>query len=349
MLPSQNPLYRPGEPGNWRIEASAGAMVGPTSVGAAGLAVTDLLRDHVLLVNVAVYGSLKLTDALVFYINQSRRPALGVGAFHTFEARRDKSFPGASNYYLQREFGVAGLVRHPLDRFRRLEGSLEIRGVDRFAYTDYGGNLYSQWQRLNGGVEPEIVGSVLFGRDTMILNFLSGPIEGSSLVAGLSAGYLPVRDFGYARFQGDAQQRIPLVGRSSLLLRAAGGATTGGDWSPQFFLSSIGNLEGFRFGDERLLGDNYYVSNLRLTLPLDGLVMVPIFTGIYGVAGFDFGAAFDDWSRAWDQRSLSAVLGTDIGLGPLVVQLHWGRLLDVGGTPGRGDWVFNLDLRYLYF
>ncbi|MGI5864245.1 MAG: hypothetical protein ACOX6T_19615 [Myxococcales bacterium] len=348
-LPGGNPVYKPSSSKNWRVEASAGAVVGPTSVGAAGLAITDLLRDHVLLVNVAVYGSLKLTDALVFYINQSKRPALGIGAFHTFEPRRDKTFPASANYYLQREFGVAGLARYPLDRFRRIEGSVEIRGVERFAYTDYDGNLYDDWRRLNGGTEPEIVGSAQFGYDTTILNYLAGPISGTSLVGAVSAGYLPMRGFSYARVQGDAQHRFHIGGRSSVLLRAAGGATTGGRFSPQFFLSSIGNLEGYRFGDERLLGDNYYVSNLRLTVPLDGLVMVPIFSGIFGVAGFDFGAAFDDWSTAWDRRSLSAVLGTDIGLGPLVVQLHWGRLLDVGGVPGSGEWVFNLDLRYLYF
>jgi hypothetical protein len=30
-----------------------------------------------------------------------------------------------------------------------------------------------------------------------------------------------------------------------------------------------------------------------------------------------------------------------------VVQLHFGRLIDIGGVPGA-PWMFNLSLRYLY-
>jgi hypothetical protein len=348
-IPDDTPRYDPRNSRNWRVEATGAALVGPVSAGAAGLAITDLLRDHAVIVNLAIYGSLKLTDAAVFYLNRAKRPEYGFGLFHTFEPRRDKTFPGVTNYFLQRSFGAAGLIRYPLDRFRRIEGSLEIRGIDRFAFTDYGGDLSSDWTRLNRGIEPELVASTLVGYDTMRLHALAGPVEGSSLLASLSAGYLPVRQFTYLRFLGDAQHRFDIVGRTNLLLRGALGATSPGRFSPQFFLVPVGNLEGFRFGDDRLLGNYFYLANLRLNVPLDWLVQLPLFTAIYGVAGFDFGAATDHFGDAWRSRTLAGVLGTDLALGALVLQLHFGKLIDIGGTTRSEPWVFNLNLRYLYF
>jgi hypothetical protein len=348
-IPEATPLYNPRLSRNWRIEASGAAMVGPVSAGAAGVAITDLMRDHVVILNLAVYGSFKLTDAAAFYLNQSHRLEYGFGLFHNFEPLRDKTFPNVTNYYYQRNFGVAGLVRYPLDRFRRVEASLEVRGVDRFAFTDYTGDLSHAWSQLNGGIDAEVVASVLAGYDSMRLHFLAGPVEGTSILATLSGGYLPGRDFAYLRFLGDAQHRFDIFGRTNLLLRAAVGATSQGRFSPQFFLTPVDNLEGYRFGDDRLLGNYFYVANLRLSVPLDVLVQVPFLTAIYGVGGFDFGAATDQLSDAWRNRSLAGVLGTDVALGALLLQFHFGKLIDIGGAPGSAPWVFNLNLRYLYF
>ncbi len=348
-IPEGTPLYDPSLSRNWRMEATGAAMVGPVSAGAAGLAITDLMRDHVVMVNLAVYGSFKLTDASAFYLNQSRRLEYGFGLFHTFEPRRDKTFPAVTNYYYQRNFGAAGLLRYPLDRFRRLEASLELRGVDRFMFTDYTGDLTHAWSQQNGGIDFEVVGSVLAGYDSMRLHYLAGPVEGTSILATLSGGYLPGRDFAYLRFLGDAQHRFDLFGRTNLLVRASIGATSQGRFSPQFFLLPVDNLEGYRFGDDRLLGNYFYVANVRLSVPLDVLVQVPFLTAIYGVGGFDFGAATDYLHDAWRDRSLAAVLGTDVALGALLLQFHFGKLIDIGGAPGAAPWVFNLNLRYLYF
>ena len=133
----------------------------------------------------------------------------------------------------------------------------------------------------------------------------------------------------------------------NLFLRASLGLSTGGRFSPQFFLASIGNMEGFRFGDARLIGDDYGVLNARLSLPLDFLLQSPIFSSISAVAGLDFGTVFDAWPDAWQRRSLSAMLGIDASLGNLV--FHFGRLIDTGNGLGGEGWVFNLDLAYFTF
>ncbi len=347
LMPKSRP-YDPTSPSNWRFEAAGAALVGTAAIGAAGLAVTDLLRDHTLFINLAIYGQLELTDASAIYLDQSRRPALGLGLFHTFEPVRDKTFPETLNYYLARRFGLVALAQYPFDRFRRIEANLQLRGVERFSFTDRTGLLGGQWRDLNGGVEPELAASLAFGQDTQQLHFFAGPISGSSAFATLGLGYLPQRESAYLQGLLDLQQRVRLIGRSSLLGRLAYGTTTTNRFAPQFYLFAVGNLEGFHLGDLRLLADNYYVSNLKLSFPVDPFLQIPFLSGIFGVAGLDFGAAFDRYGDAWEKRSLSAVLGTDLALGVLVLQLHFGKLIPIGGEVGAEPWAFNLGLRYLY-
>lgn len=348
-LPEGDPVYAPFARENWRLEAGVGALVGGVSAGSASLVVTDLMRDHLVLLNLAIYGRVELTEALAWYVNQSRRLIWGIGVFHTFESRRDKTFPEVENYFAERHFGAAGFVRYPLDRFRFLEAGLQARGVDRFDFTDESGELQDAWRALNRGIEPEIVTSLQFALDTLVFDIGHGPIEGSVLSATFSAGALPLRRFGFLRLQIDASHRFRLVGRMNLFLRASLGLSTGGRFSPQFFLASIGNMEGFRFGDARLIGDDYGVLNARLSLPLDFLLQSPIFSSISAVAGLDFGTVFDAWPDAWQRRSLSAMLGIDASLGNLVFQFHFGRLIDTGNGLGGEGWVFNLDLAYFTF
>lgn len=348
-LPEGLPIYAPLARENWRIEAGVGALIGGISAGSASFVVTDLLRDHLLLLNLAIYGRIELTEALAWYVNQSRRLIWGLGLFHSFESRRDKTFPEVENYFIERHFGASSFLRYPLDRFRFLEAGLEVRGIDRFDFTDESGEHEDAWRALNRGIEPEIVTSLQFGLDTLVFDLGSGPIEGTALLAILSAGVLPMRSFGFLRLQLDASHRFRLVGRMNLLLRGGLGVTTGGRFSPQFFLASIGNMEGFRFGDARLLGDDYGVLNIRLNLPLDFLLRSPLFSSISAVGGFDFGTVFDAWREAWRRRSLSAMLGVDAAIGNLVFQFHFGRLIDTGNGLGRQGWVFNLDLAYFSF
>src|SRR5260370_33367888 len=105
------------------------------------------MRDRTALINLAIYGSFDLTDALAFYVDRSQRLIWGAGVFHTFQQGRDTQFPSASKclqpltvdnqgaacqvLYLQREYGVEGLVSYPLSTFRRVDSTVRLMGVDR--------------------------------------------------------------------------------------------------------------------------------------------------------------------------------------------------------------------------
>ncbi|TMA23396.1 MAG: hypothetical protein E6J88_12810, partial [Deltaproteobacteria bacterium] len=77
-IPLQAPSYNPYDVGkNWRIEgggaAIGGAGVGFAPVGSGGVLFADIMRDRSALINLAIYGSFDLTDALAFYVDKSQR------------------------------------------------------------------------------------------------------------------------------------------------------------------------------------------------------------------------------------------------------------------------------------
>ncbi len=116
-----------------------------------------------------------------------------------------------------------------------------------------------------------------------------------------------------------------------------------------------------------LIGQNFWVANAELQLPLDSIVHLVIFDYIEGVVGVDFGGVFDRWTTrrqsegplrphdagAWDARTLTGVLGVNVLFGPLLLRVHFGHPYAIGGieTPALRDgtkWVTNVTLRYFF-
>jgi hypothetical protein len=322
-IPQRVPTYDPLDVGkNWRVEgggaAIGGAGIGYAPVGSGGVLFADIMRDRSALINLAIYGSFDLTDALAFYVDKSKRLVWGVGAFHTFQQGRDTQFPSAQScyqpltpqnqgnacevLYLQREYGAEGLLSYPLSTFSRVEGSARLMGVTRsffnnFAYDRFGfptANLPATDLDQIRGSDPQAEISGSYGWDTTRYG-LGGAIGGSSFLATLGAGDLPTRgkDGLFAYLQTDAIQTFRIIGRSHFDVRAAVGVAQGSRFGRRFYLSSFDNLRGYRFGDGRLLGDGYYVGQAEFQFPLDVLIRFAFFSGITGVVAFDFGGVVD--------------------------------------------------------
>lgn len=361
-LPSTPPDYEPFD--HFGLDAGAIA-VGTQSVAFGGITFSDLLRDRLVAVQLAVYGALEFTDASVFYLDRSARTSWLGGVFHTFQPKRDRTLEAVSGgvssradpeFYLEREFGTTFALVHPTSRFERFTTALTLEGVSRSRFT--GGSVQeSLWNRVAGGSEPQILLSLGYGLDTLRYHPLAGPISGGSLDVEVGGAVLPQRVgddeleggnavHGWA--EGDAQRFLYLGGRSVIWTRAAAGAGFGSVFSRQFYLSSVDNLRGYRFGDPRLLGTLYYVANAELSVPLDWLVRLALFEGLRGVAGADFGGASDAVDELWDQRSLAFVLGVDFLAGPLALRLHFGLPVQIGPTLPEDGWVTNLALRLRY-
>ncbi len=314
---------------NWKPEAGF-VYGGGASGGVAGRAAVlfaDMLRDHVVFVDVSVYGSFNYTQGLALYENRARRIGWSLGTFHFVQQNLDRLDPNVA--YYQRDFGVVGALRYPLDRFRRVELELTVGGVQRYCPTEFtgqgltllcGGDITSntspyvdprnpnnaqattaRWQDVNGGVSFNVSPAVRYGFDTIRYDYATGPLAGRSLLLELGGGFLPGRGAVHGFAHMDAQQYFQLVGRANISFRGSAASSFAPNeksrlWERTWWLISTDNLRGIDpFDIANLIGQNYYVANAELHFPLDFLVRIPIFDYVEGVAALDFGAVFDQW------------------------------------------------------
>lgn len=315
-IPDGTPEYDPLALRNWRPQAGFvyGGGAGSSVAGRAAVLFSDYLRDHVLFLDLAIYGSFEYTQAIALYENRASRTPKIFGAFHFVQPQLDRLDPELA--YYQREFGVIGAVRHPLDRFRRVEAELMLGAVQRYCLTDLERTLVCEgiqienspayrdtadWEDQNGDLNPLVQPTLRYGYDTIRFDPATGPVDGSSLLLELGGAYLPTQSAVNGFFRADAQRFWRIAGRSNFSLRFAGGAAFSPNeksrvWEKSFWLTAADNLRGFYPLDESwLIGQHYYVMNAELQVPLDPLIRLFIFDYIEGVAALDFGGVFDEW------------------------------------------------------
>ncbi|HZZ85412.1 MAG TPA: hypothetical protein VFE30_12815 [Anaeromyxobacteraceae bacterium] len=404
-IPPQTPTYQPFTLSNWKPDA--GIVYGGGGAGAvagrAALLFTDILRDHVVYLDLAVYGSFDYTQAMVLYEDRSRRNGFAFGAYHFVQQQLDRLDRNLA--YFQRDFGLIGALRFPLDRYQRLETELSFGALQRYCLTDLSPSLgvfldpqlgvitdcsgiqsaaspagtTADWRARNGGINPTVTPTVRYGYDTVRFDQYTGPIDGTSLLYELGGQYLPGRSALTAFTRFDAAHWFQLIGRANLMARVAAGSSFAPEaqktWAKSWWLTSADNLRGFGPLDTAyLVGQSYYVANLELQVPLDGLIHLFIFDYLEGVAALDFGGVFNRFESrnytvcdggsghcveareagAWESRTLTGVLGANVLFGPLLFRIHFGHPFDIKGqrTPAmisHTPWVTNITLRYFFF
>ena len=386
-IPADAPRYDAWTPKSWRPDGLMifGGGTGDAVAGRATVLFSDLLRDHTVYADLAVYGDWNYTQAVAFLADRSRRSSWVLGGFHFAQPQIDRLDPDLSFY--QRDYGAFGTWRWPLDRYRRVEGELMLGAVERYCLTDFSGAsvgscngiqapgpVYADsaaWRSVNGGAAALVSPTLRAGFDTLRFDPLTGPLRGTSLLAELGGQWLPTRHAvnGFARF--DAQQFWQLAGRANFMLRLAGGTSfaptaAGKAWEKSWWLSAPDNLRGlYPFDTAFLVGPHYWVANAELQVPLEPVLKLLIFDYLEGVAALDFGGVFDRYERgvdvngnvapgAWDARTLTGVLGVNALFGPLLLRVHFGHPYDIGGrvTPAlqyHERWVTNVTLRWFFF
>jgi len=385
-VPKDSPAYRSTSLSSWKAEAGyvvAGGTAGFLG-GRAAVLFADMLRDQLVFVDVAVVGSLDYTQGLLVYENRTGRTAWALALSHYVQLQFDTLDRTLS--FFQRQFGLSGELRFPLDRYQRFDVDLTLGGINRFCLTDEGTGgpvcdgfqashpaypTEADWARTNDGFTPVLTPSVRYGFDNVRFDPYTGPIDGSSILLELGGSWLPSRSAvnGYAR--GDLSTWLRIVGRANLMLRLAGGTSfapndAGRAWAQTWWVSSADNLRGFYPLDfAYLVGLHYYVANAELQFPLEWLLRLLFFEYLEGVLALDFGSVFDHWRAtvdpltgtlrgAWESRTLTGVLGVNALLGPFLLRVHFGHPFDIGGesTPALLDhrpWVANVTLRYFFF
>jgi hypothetical protein len=255
-----------GEPYRRRLTldvAAGDAVFVPGYGGAQGLAflMSDLLGDNLVFGSLASFQGRRLGSLLenisasAIYINRERRLNWGLGAFRT----KSRNFEGDLVVaYEEAAAGAIGLLRYPLSRFSRVEGTVVVEHSDRVDFT-----LPVDQPRRVGWIASHYLS---FVHDNALW-ISSGPIDGRrfSFTAGVSSDFSNSRFDSYV-LSGDWRKYFRLGRRSTYAIRALG-FYSGGDRPRRINIGGTLGLRGYpEFG--YIVGTRAYMLNQELRFPL---------------------------------------------------------------------------------
>jgi hypothetical protein len=342
-----------GEPYRRRLtlDVAAGeAVFVPGYGGAQGIAflMSDLLGDNLVFGSVGSFQGRRLgslfenISASAIYINRERRLNWGLGAFRTKSRNLEGDLAVA---YEEAAAGAVGLLRYPLNRFSRVEGTVVVEHSDRVDFT-----LPVDEPRRVGWIASHFLS---FVHDNSLW-IASGPIDGRrfSFTAGISSDFTNSRFDSYV-LSGDWRRYFRLGSRSTYALRAYG-FYSGGDRPRRTNIGGTVGLRGYpEFG--YIVGTRAYMLNQELRFPL--LTHLTLGTPFGDI---DFpeiqGGLFADVGKAlMHQESNRALLGSygvsfRLALAPLaVLRLDLGRRFTDGGYQGYSLSRDQRDPSFLHF
>lgn len=255
-----------GEPYRRRLTldiAAGDAVFIPGYGGAQGIAflMSDLLGDNLIFGSVGSFHGRRLgsvfenINATAVYLNRERRLNWGFGAFRT----KGRNFEGDNVVaYNETAIGGLGLLRYPLSRFSRVEGTFVVEHSDRVDFT-----LPVDQPRRVGWIASHYLSYV---HDNSLW-IPSGPIDGTrfSLTAGISSDFTNSRFDSYL-LSGDWRRYFRMGRHSTYAVRALG-FYSGGDRPRRINIGGTLGLRGYpQFG--YILGSHAFMLNQELRFPL---------------------------------------------------------------------------------
>jgi hypothetical protein len=328
-----------GEPYRRRLTldiAAGDAVFVPGYGGAQGIAflMSDLLGDNLIFGSLGSFQGRRLGNVLdninatAVYLNRERRLNWGFGAFRT----KGRNFEGDNVVaYNETAVGGLGLLRYPLSRFSRVEGTLVVEHSDRVDFT-----LPVDQPRRVGWIASHYLSYV---HDNSLW-IPSGPIDGTrfSLTAGISSDFTNSRFDSYL-LSGDWRRYFRLGSRSAYAVRALG-FYSGGDRPRRINIGGTLGIRGYpQFG--YILGSHAYMLNQEIRFPvLNHLTLgTPFgdltFPAIQGALFADIGKA--TFPTAGLERALLGSYGLSfrLAIAPLaVVRMDIGRRFTDEGYSG---------------
>ncbi len=327
-----------GEPYRSRLTldfAAGGAAFVPGYGGAQGISflMSDLLSDNLLYGSIGSFQGRRLgsvfanISASTIYVNQQRRLNWGLGAFRT----RSRNYEGDLVVaYEELAYGALGLLRYPLSRFSRVEGTAVLEHSDRVDFT-----LTVDEPRRVGWIASNYLS---FVHDNSLW-IPSGPIDGGrlSVTGGISSDFTNSRFDSYL-LSGDWRRYLRLGRRSAYAIRAFG-FYSGGDRPRRVNIGGTLGLRGYpEFG--YIVGTRAYMLNQEIRFPV--LTHLTLGTPLGDIDFPEIQAGFfgDVGKAVLHQDSERALLGSwgisfRLALGPFaVLRLDLGRRFSDGNFRG---------------
>jgi hypothetical protein len=322
----------------YTLDLAAGDVIFvPGYGGAQGAAflLSDLLGDNMIFGSVASFqgqglGSfIQNLNVTGLYLNQRHRVNWGIGGFRT----AGRNYEGEQFVsYIETAVGAVGLLRYPLTRYSRIEGTLVLEHSDRTDFT-----LPVATPRRVGWIASNYLS---FVRDNSLW-IESGPIDGGrvALTAGVSS------DFSNGRFDSfllsaDLRKYLRIGRRVSYATRLLAFYSSG-DRPRRLNIGGTMGLRGYpNFG--YIMGSQAYMANSELRFPILRSLTLGFPFGDFRLPEFQ-GALFFDAGRAWflDRASRPLIgsygFGVRLALFPLaVLRLDVGRRFSDGGFGSYG-------------
>jgi len=313
------------------------------TTGGAQLAMSDMLGNQQY--NFLIYNNAQSKDEFwrsfnlgVSKTDLSHRANYAYGAFH-FAGRY---YNPAEGYYYERRYGGFAAVSYPLNVFRRLEASLNVRQTDK--YRDYGINT------LRGMLVSNFISYV---KDNSLWG-PSGPLDGERFNFTIG-NTIDVRSSNINFYTVIADYRRYF--RTSLRTAYAVRLTTQynhGRESFRFFMGGSWDLRLYPrwqiWGQKTVLWSNEFrfpfIDQFHVSFPFGGL-------GFRSIRG----ALFFDMGNAWDDKLRYLLGSTGVGLrlnlgGFLVLRYDLGRRLlwsDLDRGPSLKNFKLFRDTRHQFF
>ena len=327
-----------GEPYRRRLTldvAAGDAVFVPGYGGAQGVAflMSDLLGDNLLFGSVGSFQGRRLgslfenISASALYVNRARRLNWGLGAFRTRSRNLEGDLVVA---YEETAVGAIGLLRYPLSRFTRVEGTAVVEHSNRVDFT-----LPVDEPRRIGWIASHYLS---FVHDNSLW-IPSGPIDGRrfSLTGGISSDFTNSRFDSYL-VSADWRRYFRLGRRSTYAVRAFG-FYSGGDRPRRTNIGGTLGLRGYpEFG--YIVGTRAYMLNQELRFPLLTHLTLGTPMGDLDLPEIQGGLFADVGKALLHQDSGRALLGSygvsfRLALAPLaVLRLDVGRRFSDGKYQG---------------
>lgn len=134
---------------------------------------SDVLGDHQIFLGLDLYSSLENSNVQFIYLHLPNRLDYGIGLHHNvyFFYLHDKA-TDTYEYFRDRNYGLSLYAAYPFSRFTRLEGTLDLTGIDRESY-DFIYDRYSYLEKRRIAMP-----GLAYVHDTILWGSV-GPINGS--------------------------------------------------------------------------------------------------------------------------------------------------------------------------
>lgn len=301
---------------------------------------SDILGNHNLVIGASIYGSISDSDLLLQYINLSRRTNWGIAAYQF----RDDFFLATATsddaFVSQVYRGFEGIVSRPIDRFRRMELSLEGLQVSESVYRQafYTGSYYDPYVKTETNDLYFVRPGLAYVHDNALF-YYTGPISGSRSSASFDVSFGDIQS---SRWIVDYRSYRNIRQRFAFVYRLIGATSHGRD--PQVFrIGGPFTLRGYGYGE--LVGRNVGLVNVEFRFPLIEHLQLgfPLPLGLAGIRG----ALFFDAGSAWMDNRDFHVFSREGGLHLDSIDASYGlsAAMNIGFAVIRWDLAWPTDFK----